>query len=55
MSLFRERLLARLLDHHAISSELVRKLLAWRHPDFSAHLGEAISAQDEQRLEDTAA
>jgi hypothetical protein len=55
MSLFRERLLARLLDRHAISHELVRKLLAWRHPGFSAHVGETISAQDKHRLEDTAA
>jgi putative transposase len=34
MSLFRDRLLARLLASHAISQELVRKLLAWRHPGF---------------------
>jgi hypothetical protein len=31
MSLFRERLLARLVECHAISPELVAKLLAWRH------------------------
>jgi len=55
MGLFRERLLARLRDRHAISQELVRKLLAWRHPGFSAHLGEPIAPQDRQRLEDTAA
>jgi hypothetical protein len=55
MNVFRERLLARLLDRHAISRELVRKLLAWRHPGFSAHVGEAICPQDKQRLEDTAA
>lgn len=42
MSLFRERILARLLDRHAISHELVRKLLAWKHPGFSAHVGESI-------------
>jgi hypothetical protein len=40
MSLFRQRLLARLLDRHAISQELAGKLLAWRHPGFSAHVGE---------------
>jgi len=51
----RERILARLLDRHAISKELVQKLLAWRHPGFSAHVGEPICAQDRQRLEDTAA
>jgi hypothetical protein len=55
MSLFRERLLARLLDRHAISQELVHKLLAWRHPGFSTHVGEPIEPPDKQRLEDTAA
>jgi Putative transposase len=55
MSLFRERILARLLDRHAISRELVQELLAWRHPGFSAHVGEALFSQDKQRLEDTAA
>ena len=43
IGLFCERLLARLLDRHAISQELVRKLLAWRHPGFSAHLDEPIA------------
>jgi hypothetical protein len=42
MRLFRERLLARLLERHAITKELVLKLFAWRHPGFSAHVGEAI-------------
>jgi len=55
MMLFRERLLKSLLDKHAIFQELVKKLLAWRHPGFSAHVGEPISASDQQRLEDTAA
>jgi Putative transposase len=55
MRLFREWLLKSLLDKHAISEELVKKLLAWRHPGFSAHVGEPISASDKQRLEDTAA
>ena len=32
MTLFRDRILARLLARHAISHELVRKLLAWKHP-----------------------
>jgi hypothetical protein len=32
MSLFRERLLRRLVEAHAISPELVKKLLAWRRP-----------------------
>ena len=55
MRLFRERLLGILLDKHAISQELVQKLLAWRHPGFSAHVGEPITAEAKQRLEDTAA
>jgi len=55
MRLFRERLLASLLHKRAISQQLVQKLLAWRHPGFSAHVGEPITAQDKQRLEDTAA
>jgi hypothetical protein len=55
MSLFRQSILARLLDRHAISQELVGKLLAGRHPGFSAHVGERIDPQDKQRLEDTAA
>jgi hypothetical protein len=46
MRLFRERLLGSLLDKRAISQELVRKLLAWRHPGFSAHVGEPIAAED---------
>jgi hypothetical protein len=37
MRLFRERLLRSLLDQHAIAPELVQRLLAWRHPGFSAH------------------
>ena len=55
MRLFRERLLGSLLDKRAISQELVQKLLAWRHPGFSAHVGEPIAAEDNKRLEDTAA
>ncbi len=35
--------------------ELVTKLLAWRHPCFSAHVGEPISPEEKQKLEDTAA
>jgi hypothetical protein len=55
MRLFRDRLLARLVESHAISQELVAKLLAWRHPGFSAHVGEPIAPEEKQRLEDTAA
>jgi hypothetical protein len=53
MRLFRERLLGSLLDRRAISRELVQKLLAWRHPGFSAHVGEPIAAENNKRLEDT--
>jgi hypothetical protein len=55
MRLFRERLLARLLDRHAISKELVTRLRAWRHPGFSAHLGESVARHQHQRLGDLAA
>jgi hypothetical protein len=55
MTRFRERLLGSLLDQRAISNELVKKLLAWRHPGFSAHVSEPIMASAKQRLEDTAA
>jgi putative transposase len=54
MKLFRERLLARLVERHAISGDLVRKLLAWRHPGFSAHVGEAIASEDKKAIEDVA-
>ena len=54
MKLFRERLLARLIECHAISEELARKLLAWRHPGFSAHVGEAIPFEDRKAIEDVA-
>jgi hypothetical protein len=55
MSLFREQLLARLAERHAITAELVAKLLAWRHPGFSAFVGELIAPDEKRRLEDTAA
>jgi hypothetical protein len=32
MRLFRERLLARLVEKHAISQQLAHKLMSWRHP-----------------------
>jgi hypothetical protein len=54
MRLFRERLLARLVERHAISQELATKLMAWRHPGFSAHVGEPISTDDTQALENLA-
>jgi hypothetical protein len=42
------------LEKHAISQELAAKLMAWRHPGFSAHAGEPISADDTQVLENVA-
>jgi hypothetical protein len=54
MELFRERLLSRLIERHAISQELARKLLAWRHPGFSAHVGDAIPFEDQKAIEDVA-
>ena len=54
MKLFRERLLARLIEKHALSEELAHKLLAWRHPGFSAHIGEAIPFEDKKAIEDVA-
>jgi hypothetical protein len=50
MKLFRERLLARLIERHAISQVLARKLLAWRHPGFSAHIGKAIPFEDKKAM-----
>ena len=54
MKLFRERLLARLIERHAISEELARKLLAWRHPGFSAHVGDLIPFEDKKAIQDVA-
>ena len=54
MKLFRERLLARLIERHAISPELAQKLLKWRHPGFSAHIGEPIPFEDKKAIEDVA-
>ncbi|HUM13391.1 MAG TPA: hypothetical protein VLT82_20755 [Myxococcaceae bacterium] len=36
MTLFRERLLARLVERHTTPREPAQKLLAWSHPPFSA-------------------
>jgi hypothetical protein len=54
MKLFRQRLLDRLVAKKAISQELVKKLLCWRHPGFSAHVGEPIRCEDKKALEDLA-
>lgn len=42
LRLFRERLLAKLVERRAISQQLVAKLVAWRLPGFSAYVGEMI-------------
>ena len=48
MRLFRERLLARLVERHAISEDLARKLVAWKHPGFSSQqAGHRVSAARE--------
>ncbi len=54
MQLFRERLLARLVEKHAISQELVAKLMAWKHPGFSAFVGEPIPPENTKAIEDMA-
>jgi len=54
MRLFRERLLDRLVAKPAISRELQTKLLACRHPGFSAHVGEPILSNDPRAIEDMA-
>ena len=54
MRLFREALLKRLVAKHAISKELKVKLLAWRHPGFSTHVGEPIPTNDARAIEDMA-
>jgi hypothetical protein len=54
MTLFREALLERLVAKHAISEELRVKLLNWRHPGFSVHVGEPIPPNDTRAIEDMA-
>ena len=54
MRLFRERLLTRLVEKHAVSQELATKLLSWKHPGFSAHVGEPIAPENAQAIEDMA-
>jgi hypothetical protein len=54
MKLFRERLLARLIEKHALSQELAAKLMSWKHPGFSAHIADAIPFEDKKAIEDVA-
>jgi hypothetical protein len=54
MTLFREGLLARLVERHAISEDLARKLVAWTHPGFSSHIAEAIPFENKKVIEDLA-
>jgi hypothetical protein len=39
---------ARLVERHAISEDLARKLVAWRHPGFSSHIAEAIPFENKR-------
>jgi hypothetical protein len=55
MKLFREHLLARLVERQAISEVLVAKLTTWRHPGFSAFVGRPIAPEDKAAIEDIAA
>ena len=54
MELFRERLLARLVERHAISEDLARKLVAWPRPGFSSHIAGAIPFENKKAIEDLA-
>ena len=54
MKVFRERLLARLVERRAISQDVARKLVAWTHPGFSTHIGEAIPLEIRKTIEDLA-
>ena len=54
MTLFRQALLERLVARHAISGELKSRLLGWRHPGFSTHVGEPIPPNDARAIEDMA-
>ncbi len=54
MKLFRERLLARLIERHATSKELAQNLVSWRHPGFSAPIGEPIPFEEKKAIEDVA-
>ena len=54
MRLLREALLERLVAKHSISKELKTKLLGWRHPGFSVHVGEPIPPNDARAIEDMA-
>lgn len=54
MKLFRERLLARLVERHAISEDLALKLVAWKHPGFSSHFADAIPFENKKAIEDLA-
>jgi hypothetical protein len=51
----RPQKLGRLVESHAISQELVARLVSWKHPGLSAHVGEPIAPGQKQHLEDTAA
>ena len=54
MRLFRHALLERLVAKRAISKQLQAKLLAWRYPGFSTHVGDPIPPEDTHAIEDMA-
>jgi hypothetical protein len=54
MRRFRRALLERFVAKRAISEELRAKLLTWRHPGFSTHVGEPIPSIDAHAIEDMA-
>jgi hypothetical protein len=54
MTRFRQALLEHLVARHAISEELKVRLLGWRHPGFSTHVGEPIPPNDARAIEDMA-
>ncbi|MFC1672316.1 transposase, partial [Planctomycetota bacterium] len=51
---FRHRVFRMLLDEEAVTEELVKDLLAWRHSGFSAYVGNAVPARDAASLESLA-
>jgi hypothetical protein len=54
MPLFHERLLARLVEEHALSQDLATKLSSCRGTGFSAHVGEAMPSDDPRAIKDLA-
>jgi hypothetical protein len=51
---FRERLLEKLVERHAISEGLAQRAAHLAHPGVSAHVGEHMASDDPQAIEDMA-